>query len=360
MNVGADIGEGEYLDITLEVDTINSRDAQDKIEYIARCRDDDGERVMLTVFSDNRPSIDLQEGHRYHFSSVRGEREGWENDPGILFRPFSSVNPVEADAEVSGRESLRIVDVIPSASETGSRTDWVKSPLFVLGVLTAMAVLNAVASLFAPTFTDGARLGLVVVVFVLAMLAAYATEFRPSSRLRQSRTEEHTTLLLEAFRRDYDETVDESPPVRMNVMTPKSWWLKLVPRSLWSLPVFADNRSLGILTGTQEYRVDKAISWDPFGENGPEGACGRAFAESQVRIYDERDRTPTNLTDPQEHATEELGSILSVPIVPDTSTRPIGVLNVDSEEAAAVARFEGEEVQTLANRYAGLVADVLV
>lgn len=78
-------------------------------------------------------------------------------------------------------------------------------------------------------------------------------------------------------------------------------------------------------------------------------------------MYDERERhqTEKDLTAKQREITGGVESAVSVPIASSSSSRVVGVLNVDSEGSLAETRFDDEDVQRLAEEYARLVRDVI-
>lgn len=348
------IEDDEWLDIELEVRRITEKGEDHPVEYFADCHDRAGNLVKLTVFSDNLPEVDLEEGEWYSFSDVRGEH--WEEDgtPGIKFRPNSDVRPVDGPTGEAGPPGSEneggpdrgpIIDRIDVEREPRRRPLPDRLPRWGRFAISAVLTTAAVAaSLFAPVLDTTGRVAVLVAVTSVILGGVYVNQYQPSERIRQRRQREHVELLLEFLQEDYRRVVDAPPPIRLNVMRVEGLRLLGTP----TLRMFAH---VGEYTPNEQ-----DLEFEP-----GQGAAGEALQTGDVEVYDERERhqTEKDLTAKQREITGGVESAVSVPIASSSSSRVVGVLNVDSEGSLAETRFDDEDVQRLAEEYARLVRDVI-
>lgn len=215
------------------------------------------------------------------------------------------------------------------------------------GVTTALAVA---ASLFATRFGPFAAAIAVVLSFVLSSTVSYLTTYRRILSLQENKKTFLTEIVLARLVNVYRSEIADCE-LRANVMTLQYRDHPEKGR--------AHNEYLQIKYTFSTYtREEKEREYEP-----GEGCAGIALQEDNPTHYDELDpgRAADGMTEKQQEATEEVKSVLSVPIYPDNdpTRRPIGVLNLDSEAYIGDTNFNTETAQTLVMRYAGAVGDII-
>lgn len=346
---GKDIREDDKFDIALEIINIEYQDDH-KVLYYAWCQDKLGDTVILTVFEDNQPERELEEGRRYEFKNVVGER--WEdNTPGIRFRHYSKVKRREGESKSNRKvesDSLVIDSVSPEREsvDASSLLDRPYSGIALTGLGTSVAIL---ASLLAPDLGWPGSVSILVIGTMVAVGAAYFTYYNPAAKLRQRRQRIHVRLFLELLVRDYKRKVDTDVDINANVMTPD--------QSSFDI----GSPKLSMLAQTDGYKnSEKELEYDV---DGREGNCGRAFADGEMKVFDsvKYPSSKADLSAEKEEVTEHKRSILSIPIYVDKNKegKPTGVLNLDGESPIEETKFNTDEIQNFVYRYTDVISDVL-
>lgn len=160
------------------------------------------------------------------------------------------------------------------------------------------------------------------------------------------------SFALEDLLRKYDSQVaDADCELRANVMiAEKRFSTGLLPTRESYLTMKYDAGNYPDAEREQEYVVGEGCAGTCFAENDPTyypSDCGAQIEES--------------LSATKREITEEIDSILSVPIYSNNNTErePIGVLNIDSPQPLSDTGFDKEVVQTLAMRHASVVGDII-
>lgn len=156
---------------------------------------------------------------------------------------------------------------------------------------------------------------------------------------------------------EYEQLVDDSPEVRVNVMLLRR--RDIFPlgnsRKLWPW-----KRSLKVEFASGDYGDfnERDVKWAI-----DEGVCGTAIEYNKMIWSDleEVEIHEWNMTRNQLNATQHLGSVVSIPIyVPEDESKdhPVGVLNVDSRASLDETQFDrdlGKELKRYTNYIGSLV-----
>lgn len=217
------------------------------------------------------------------------------------------------------------------------------------GVITAVAVS---ASLFTTSFGTQTSIAIVVLSFFAPVIATYVLQYTPYIRLKNDTKSDLVSFALEDLLRKYDSQVaDADCELRANVMiAEKRFSTGLLPTRESYLTMKYDAGNYPDAEREQEYVVGEGCAGTCFAENDPTyypSDCGAQIEES--------------LSATKREITEEIDSILSVPIYSNNNTErePIGVLNIDSPQPLSDTGFDKEVAQTLAMRHASVVGDII-
>lgn len=201
--------------------------------------------------------------------------------------------------------------------------------------------------------------GIVVAVgIVLAGTAYYFDSARQHRRVADEKLEPLLKdLIFPMIKTDYDQLIDDSPEVRVNVMLLRR--RDVFPfgnaRKLWPW-----QRSLKVEFARGDYTdfSEDDIKWAV-----DEGVCGTAIEYNKM-IWSDLEGVEVHewdMTQSQLNATQHLGSVISIPIhVPEDESKdhPVGVLNIDSQANLDRTQFDrdlGKELKRYANYIGSLV-----
>lgn len=364
MNTEGDILDGTKLDIPLRPYKI--RGARDPVDYFVDARDLEGEYVKVAVFEDGGQDIDT--GHWYRFVDAKGSIYSQDDPKSIEVQPYTEILPLDGrpdpdDVDGSdsdsdsdsgdGSDPSGVDDEVHVASPFEGRPRVEApgsgallpelSPLTVAAISGTVTAIAIVGSLFAGDLGPFAAAGIVVVAALLATLSSY---FGLKDRYVRARGEYRERLLdvvFDSLATHYRESVPGAPPIRVNVMRPRSG-----------------------RPGDDELRI--AYVSTPYGDDELEqtyepsqGCWGRAYDSGDPEWYDEDTHhyADGDLTGRQRRITEDVQSALSVPIRHEENGGVVGVLTIDSPEPVERTRFDDPAVQELVAEYAVALTDVV-
>jgi len=348
-----EITEGERYDIDLQIDTID-RNPTEKVAYYAWCTDAGGETVILTVFEDNRPEINLTESVWYGFEDLKGER--WDDGtPGVVFRPNSSVthrdeqSVDETTNDWSKAEELMIDAISLSDDDPYGSGGWTGLPQWsVVPISGAVTGLAVGASFFAETLSP-IESGLVILVGVgFAMVSTYFTQYTQLSSIQRGQERKHAEAILEMLKQDYFELTQSDAQIRASVMKPK----KGTP--------FINPNQISIFASSGEHKQSELNL--TYNLSGPQGPWCRAYVNDGIETYDTNDKRGS-LYDlaPQQEEIISIRSGLSIPITDRNgrSRQTKAVLNLESTDSLEESGFDEEEIQSVIYRYTELLSGVV-
>lgn len=347
--VGNKIFNGKVVNIVLKIRDIYYKE-NSTVDFVAWGRDTYGEKVAVTIFEDDQLSTQLTEGEWYEFQNVRSER--WEDGtPGILLTSRSQIILKEKDPDPKENEHSKspIIDKVLNEPQTPTARRWYEKPFFgvaISGLATSIAII---ASLFAPDIGIIGSAAFVLLGGIFSFGAAYVSYYRPSTKIRQKREKIHIRLLLELLLLDYRKEINKSVDIKANVMKSNG---SLLSRTSSKLSMYSYTDGYDQSEIELEYDIGQK-----------EGSACRAYVYEEITVYDtEQQQEPAaDLTAQQRALTEQVSSILSIPITVKSghNNRVIGVLNLDSESTVEKTKFNSKEIQSLAIRYSDLISDVL-
>lgn len=372
MNTEGDIVDGVKLDIPLRPYKI--REARDPVAYFVDARDLDGEYVRVAVFEDG--GQDIETGHWYRFVNAKGSIYSSDTPKSIEVQPYTEILPLDGrpdpgdiDGSDSGSESepesesdsdsgddpgRRGVDeevTVASPFEGRPRVEVPGSgallpelsPLTVAAISGMVTAIAIVGSLFAGDLGPAAAAGIVVVAALLATLSSYFGLKDRYVRARGEYRERLIDVVFDSLATHYRESVPDAPPIRANVMRPRS-----------GRPGDDELRIAYVSTAYGDDELEQ--TYEP-----SQGCWGRAYASGEPEWYDEDTHhyADGDLTGRQRRITEDVQSALSVPIRHEENGAVVGVLTVDSPEPVERTRFDDPAMQALVAEYAVALTDVV-
>jgi hypothetical protein len=167
--------------------------------------------------------------------------------------------------------------------------------------------------------------------------------------------------LIDDYREVYP---DPNPPaIRVNVMILRRRNLNPLQRSRSDVYPGEKTLKAEATVGDYESRNERELEWKT-----NEGVVGRAMNERAQEIWadlghgNERVQAGWNLTNAQISRTKRLNSLLSIPIYlpgDEEKVKPVGVLNIDSEQNLDVTKFGTEAVRAKAINQANIIGAIL-
>ncbi len=181
---------------------------------------------------------------------------------------------------------------------------------------------------------------LFILAFIIAFIYYYNSCYIPNIKLRNKELQmifEHLFISLEKQLRDIN---PGEYAMRFNIMRIKKRF------------IFCGARYLYFAFQTPDYKNSELEQI--YREN--QGCCGTALREREQIFFDSNRidtvrRLYKNMTATQLEITEEIKSILSIPIYSNYSDKtPIAILNIDSFNNILLTKFDDNDVQEIASR----------
>lgn len=215
------------------------------------------------------------------------------------------------------------------------------------------------ATLIASSLNDSLpKAGVFLGAVLLGVVTYYLNTERRFRRIADKKLETICDdFIFPSLRSDFNSeiSIDDPPEIRINVMILRH--RDLVPLSERNLWPWEKSLQVDFTSGDYGDVHEDEVKW-----KSGEGVCGTVITEKRMITtpLEVSDRGEWNMTTEQYSATRHLGSLISIPIYADEDSdksRPIGVLNIDSEENIdeAVLQDAAEELRNYAN-YIGLLA----
>lgn len=241
----------------------------------------------------------------------------------------------------------------------------IRSPVPVFRFLFRAATV--IAAIATALFGNLAVAGGAVVMLVFS--AAGLTYYEVRELRIQPRSEELVSVLeediLPRLLEEYDGEFENPLEVRANVMFMRRRHLRFWRAARFVLP-WEKTMKIEASVGDYETTRETSLLW----KRG-EGVVGKAIESKANEMWPNQDlsrhqgtdvQTQWDLTDSQYTRTDQLTSLLCVPIYLPSDVdneHPIGTLNIDSEAPFADTRLNQEEIAELVSYYANLIGTIV-
>lgn len=212
----------------------------------------------------------------------------------------------------------------------------------------------------------------IIPVVIIAVLISYLLTYHPRVSLEDQKKSSFLKQYLRLVISDYESKYDPDYDIRVNIMIPyrvlslgsKRDAIPFISYNkylkIWAWAGGGDNNDIKAHdTGSSD---ETKIKWSI--ENPPEGNCGRAFVQHQVRAAGRKGKDDEwdleQIAEHQAQATNQVNSVLSAPIRPPGNNEPIAVLNLDAAAPIDETNFTKDEVKRfVAEEYAEPIGTLL-